>query len=277
MFNSITLLVAARTESAQRYETSLALSRLFELKIVTTLNEVSAQLKQAVPDALAIDNGLEGTFEFIQQARLHYPRLLIVLVDEDADFALPGQADDVSIDPFTNDDLVRRIKRLMADRQMDTLRADSMPPIREFSKRLRKATGEIGKGHAAVSACRELGYDYVALYRLDSLEPLKVTLRAQDGAQNIHAVAPKQGSDDDLIGWVARAGQSRIASKQDTQTHPLIRKGRFAIGAGIPVGVANRYGVLIVCKEQPNSITQQHVLMLELLCTQLAALIARET
>jgi hypothetical protein len=277
MFNSLTLLAAVRPDFAARYEKNLSESRLFDLKIVNTLSDVSAHLKQTVPDALAIDNGLDGTFEFIQQARLHYPRLLIILVDEEADFALPGQADDVSIDPFTNDDLVRRIKRLMADRQMDTLRADSMPPIREFSKQLRKATGEIGKGQAAVSACRELGYDYVALYRLDNLDPLKISLRAQDGAQNIHSVAPKQGTDDDLIGWVAKAGQSRISTKDDTHTHPLIRKGRFAIGAGVPVGVANRYGVLIACQEQPNSITQQNVLMLELLCTQLAALIARET
>ena len=96
----------------------------------------------------------------------------------------------------------------MSDRRLETLRADTMPPVREFAKKLRKAVGESGKQQAAVSACRDLGYDYVAFYRLESLDPLQVTLKAQDGLAPIQAVAPKQATADDIIGWVATTGQS---------------------------------------------------------------------
>ena len=37
-----------------------------------------------------------------------------------------------------------------------------------------------------------------------------------------------------------------------------------------------RYGVLIACREVPNSITQENVLMLELVTAQLAAAISKE-
>jgi len=199
-----------------------------------------------------------------------------VLVDEDADFAMPGQADEVSTDPFTNDDLVRRINRLMSDRSLETLRADTMPSLREFAKKLRKAVGEISKEQAAVSTCRDLGYDYVAFYRLESLDPLQVTLKAQDGPAPIQAVAPKQATADDIIGWVAKTGQSRIASPSDEVNHPLVRRGRLGQVACTPVGTTSRYGVIVACRNEPNSITQQNLLMLELVGAQLAAMISKE-
>jgi GAF domain-containing protein len=36
------------------------------------------------------------------------------------------------------------------------------------------------------------------------------------------------------------------------------------------------YGVLIACRDRPSSITQENVLMLELICAQLAAALGKE-
>jgi GAF domain-containing protein len=189
---------------------------------------------------------------------------------------MPGQADDISTDPFTNDDLVRRVNRLMSDRRLETLRADAMPPLREFAKQLRKSSGETGKYQAAVNACRTLGFDYVAFYRVESLDPLQVTLKAQDGPAPIQAVAPKEATEADIIGWVAKTGQSRIAAPADEINYPLVRRGRLGAVACTPVGTSSRYGVIVACKTEPNSITQQQLLLLELVSAQLAAVISKE-
>jgi len=272
------LLVTVRREHASRYFQNLSAQADFRVKLVTNtpdaLDLINDRDKHI--DLLVFDNGLERAFEVVADLRHTHPHLLIVLVDEEADFAMPGQADDVSTDPFTNDDLVRRINRLMADRRLETLRADSMPPLREFAKQLRKSVGETGKYQAAVNACRTLGYDYVAFYRLESLDPLQVTLKAQDGPAPIQAVAPKQASADDIIGWVAKSGQSRIASPTDELNYPLVRRGRLGQVACTPVGATSRYGVIVACRNEPNSITQQNLLMLELISAQLAAMISKE-
>ena len=229
-------------------------------------------------DVFVVDNGLGHIFELISELRQSYPRLLIVLVDEDADFGTPGQADDISTAPFEDNDLIRRITRLMSDRQLETLRADSMPAVRQFAKQLRKAAGEVGKYQSAVSACRDLGYDYVAFYRLESLDPLRVSLRAQDGPAAIQAIAPKQANPDDLVTWVAQKTQSRIAGQQDNPNYGLVAKGRMGAVACVPVIFGSaRYGVLVACREQPNSITQDNVMMLDLVSAQLAAAISKES
>src|SRR5215468_6517124 len=158
-------------------------------------------------DVLVLDNGLGYIYEFIQDLRHSYPRLFIVLVDEEADFGMPGQADEISTEPFENNDLIKRITRLMSDRQLETLRADSLPAVRSFAKELRKASGEVGKQQAAVAACKDLGYDYVAFYRLENTNPPTVTLKAQDGPAPIQAVAPRAAAPDDLVMWVAQNGQ----------------------------------------------------------------------
>ncbi|MFW5748502.1 MAG: hypothetical protein ACOCYT_02685, partial [Chloroflexota bacterium] len=85
-------------------------------------------------DVLVLDNNLDDSiFEFVTEIRARFPRLLIVLVDEEADFGMPGQADDLSTDPFANNDLVERIRRLIADRRMETLRSDSLPAVRSIN------------------------------------------------------------------------------------------------------------------------------------------------
>jgi len=274
----IDVLITVRREHASRYFKSISAYQDFRVKLVTSTTDALELLadREKHVDLLVLDNALEHVFELVNELRQTYPRLLIVLVDEEADFAMPGQADDISTDPFTNDDLARRINRLMSDRRLETLRADTMPPVREFAKKLRKAVGESGKQQAAVSACRDLGYDYVAFYRLESLDPLQVTLKAQDGPPPIQAVAPKQATADDIIGWVATTGQTRIAGPTDELNHPLVKRGRLGAVVCTPVGMTNRYGVIVACRDQPNTITQQHVLLLELVSAQLAAVISKE-
>jgi hypothetical protein len=273
------ILVTVRRENASRYFQNLSAQPEFRVKLVTNIPDALELIADRDKhfDLIVFDNGLERVFEIVTDLRHTHPRLVIVLVDEEADFAMPGQADDVSTDPFTNDDLARRINRLMSDRRLETLRADTMPPLREFAKQLRKSVGETGKQQAAVAACRTLGYDYVAFYRVESLDPLQVTLKAQDGPAPIQAVAPKQASADDIMGWVAKSGQSRIASPADElNNYPLVRRGRLGAVACTPVGTTSRYGVIVACMNEPNSITQQQLLLLELVSAQLAAVIAKE-
>lgn len=276
------VLVVVRREDASRYYRSLTAHPELRVQIVSSTADAAAVLgdhNQHV-DVLVIDNQLGGVFGFINELRLTYPRLLIVLVDETADFALPGEADEISTDPFTNDDLARRITRLMSDRKLETLRADSLPAVREFAKQLRHAVGVRGKQEAAAAACMDLGYQYVAFYWLEQTDPVRLTLRAQRGPAHLQAAAPRQAAPDDLITWVAQNGHSRIASPTDESNQPtlnLIKQGKVGAAACVPVVFSgNRYGVLLACRDQPASITQENVLMLELVSAQLAAAISKE-
>jgi DNA-binding response OmpR family regulator len=275
----IDVLVAVRRESASRYHKNLSAHDDMRAQIVSDKNDALNILadKDRHIDMLVIENQMGKVFELITELRHTYPRLFIILVDEEADFGLPGQADEVSTTPFNNEDLVKRITRLMSDRQLETLRADSLPAVREFAKRLRKAVGETGKQQAAVSACKDLDYQYISFYRLESLDPPLLTLKAQEGPNALQAVAPKQASTDDLITWVAQNGQSRVAGPDDEPNYPLVKKGRMGTVACVPVFFGgNRYGVLVACRERPGTIGQEHVLMLELVSAQLAAAISKE-
>ncbi|MGQ9888709.1 MAG: GAF domain-containing protein [Aggregatilineales bacterium] len=278
----IDVLVAVRREDASRYYKNMTTYPELRVQIVSTTADAAAVLadQNKHVDILVIDNQLGGVFSFISELRLSYPRLLIVLVDEAADFALPGEADEISTEPFNNDDLLRRITRLMSDRKLETLRADSLPAVREFAKRLRQAVGEGGKHEAAVAACMDLGYQYVAFYRLEDTNPTRLTLRAQRGPAALQAAAPRQAAPDDLITWVAQNGQSRIASPTDESNQPalrLIQNGKVGAAACVPVVFGGkRYGVLLACRDQAGSISQENVLMLELVSAQLAAAISKE-
>jgi GAF domain-containing protein len=224
-----------------------------------------------------VDHGLGGVFEFIRELRNAYPRLLILLVDEEADFGTPGYADEVSVEPFHNDDLLRRIKRLTEERMVETLRADALPPVRAFAKALRRAGPGPAKQQAAVEAILELGYDFVAFYNLTPTTPPELTLGAQVGAQAVMAMAPqKQDYDGSLVGWVAQNGQSRVVGPNDDPNHPFVKQGRFGAGACIPVGTTLRFGVILACRDQPDAISQQNVLMLELVSAQLASALAKQ-
>jgi hypothetical protein len=276
---SVNVLVAVTRDDASRFHKNLSAHEDFRVEMVSNLNDalnILADRDRRV-DVFVVDSRMGYVHELILELRQSYPRLLIVLVDEEADFATPGQADEVSTAPFEDNDLIRRITRLMSDRQLETLRADSMPAVRQFAKQLRKASGDLGKYQAAVSACRDLGYDYVAFYRLENNDPPQVMLRAQEGPAALQAVAPKQAAPDDLVTWVAQSNQSRIAGPQDTPNYALIAKGRLGAVVCVPVVFGStRYGVLVACRDQPNSITQENVLMLDLVSAQLAAAISKE-
>lgn len=279
MSNLVNILLAVPRDAAGRYYKNLTSNKDFRLQIVSARNDAMNTLADSDQhtDVLVIDNQLGDVFDFIGDVRHSYPRLFIILVDEEADFGLPGQADEISTTPFENDDLIKRITRLMSDRQLETLRADSLPAVRDFAKRLRKASGEYGKQQAAVSACMDMDYQYVAFYRLESLNPLRLTLKAQDGPNAIQSTAPKQAAENDLIAWVAQSGQSRAAGPEDEPTHPLVKRERLGAVACVPVTFSGqRYGVLVACREVPGSITQENVLMLELVSAQLAAAVSKE-
>lgn len=279
MTTVVNILVAVPREDASRYHKNLSANKDFRLQIVSDKHEafnILADREQHV-DVLVMDHSLGDTHEFIADIRHTYPRLFIVLVDEEADFGLPGQADEISTTPFENNDLIKRITRLMSDRQLETLRADSLPAVREFAKRLRKAEGEYGKQQAAVSACMDMSYDYVALYRLENPNPLRLTLKAQDGPEALQQAAPRQAVKDDILAWVAQSGQSRMAGPNDEPTHPLVKAEQIGAMVCVPITFSGqRYGVLVTGREAPGSISQDNVLMLELVSAQLAAAVSKE-
>jgi len=270
------LLAAVHPAAADRYQAYLSAQPTLAAQIVTSHAEARAILADPdrYTDVFAVDNALGGAFELIRELRQAYPRLLIILLDEGADFSMPGRADDVTTDPFTNDDLVRRIHQLLRERRTETLRADSLPPVRAIAKLLRQASGAAAKIEAAVKAVMDLGYDFVAFYRLDQAPPL--FLSTVVGPSALTTVAPEKQSESTLVGWVAQNGQIRIAGPQDEINYALIKRGRLGAGVGVPVGIATRFGVLLACKEQPNTIHQEHAMMLELICGQLAAALAKE-
>ena len=149
--------------------------------------------------------------------------------------------------------------------------------MRQFAKELRNAVGELGKLQTTVNVCKNLGYDYVAFYRLEKPETLSMTLRAQAGPAPIQSIAPKTTSENDLMTWCLSHEQSRIAAPQDTPNHPLVAKGRLGAVACVPVLFGgHRYGVLAAFRDQPGTITQDDIMMLELVAAQLGSTITKE-
>lgn len=276
---SVNVLIAIPDDKTDRYHQNLSTIPGWELAIVSSIDDargVLSDLDQHT-DVLVVDNALADTFDLIGELRTTYPRLLIITVDEEADFGLPGMADDISTEPFGNNDLAKRINRLMTARRTETLRSDSLPAVREFAKALRTASSAGGKQQAAVETALDMGYDYVAYYHLETADPPGLSLKAQAGPNPITSVAPKEANADDLMTWVARSKQSRIANYGDEMNHPLVAKGRLGAGACIPVTFDSKlYGVLVACRDKPNSITQENVMMLELVGSQLAAAILKE-
>ncbi|MDZ4771463.1 MAG: GAF domain-containing protein [Chloroflexota bacterium] len=272
---SIDVLIVVRREHAPRYFQNLSAIKEFRVRLVTDPIEARTMVVERHVDVIVLDNSMDGAFELIQHFRKAKPSLLIVSVDEEADFAIPGFADDVTTNPFREDDLSRRIQRLMSDRRLETVRSDSMPPVREVAQKLRRATGEIGKLDAIIATCRDLSFDYAAIYRLETLEPLRIVLRTQDGLKPLHPAAPKEASAGDVIAQVAQTGQSRIIAQSDSINHAFVSRGRLGTAACVAIGSTNRYGVLLCGRERANSITAQDVLMLELLGAQLSAVITR--
>lgn len=273
------VLAAVQLRSTARYREELKKEPLFNVTLVTDMDKAREVLDDPSKqiDVLVVDNELGDVFEVIKEIRHSYPRLIIVLVDENADFAMPGRADDVSTHPFEYNDLINRIKRLNEDRRLQTLRADALPPVRSFAKSILKATRQKGKQQAAVEAVQELGYDYVAFYAVTPTEPPQMTLIAQVGENDAtSSAARKLDYDGNLVGWVAQNGQSRTVSPADELTHPFVKDTRFHSGVCVPVGTSMRFGVIFACKKAEDAISQDDVMMLELVSAQLASALAKE-
>jgi GAF domain-containing protein len=275
----IHVLAAVRLQSLSQFREHLSKDPQLKLTLVTEENEAREVLANPHQrtDVFVVDNSLGGIFEMVKELRLTYPRLLIILVDQEADFGMPGHADEVCVEPFENDDLLKRIKRLNEERSLETLRADALPPVRSFAKSLRRAGPGQAKTQAAVEAIKELGYDYVAFYTIIPTLPPELRLSSQVGPDNLMSVAPQQQDyNSSLLGWVSQNGQSRIVGPEDPTNHPFVKQQRFRSGVCVPVGTTLRFGVIFACREQLSAITQQNVLMLELVSAQLASALAKQ-
>jgi DNA-binding response OmpR family regulator len=274
------ILAAVQEKAADRYKDGLKKESQFDVAIMTSVAEARQSLddpkKQS--DVFIIDNALGDTFELVKEIRHSYPRLIIILVDEEADFALPGRADDISTTPFENNDLITRIKRLSEDRRLQTLRADVLPPVRSFAKSILGAgTKGQSRQQAAVEAVKELGYDYVAYYSVTRADPPELLLVAQVGPEEITRIAPHRPEyENSLLGWVARNGQSRTIRPDDEPTHPFIKRKEFLNAACVPVGTTLRFGVMLACRKDADSISGEMVMMLELVSAQLSSALAKE-
>lgn len=271
--SEIHVLVASQAPSLERYRAALAAHD--DLAVSAAPGEDAVRARLADPDGradvLVLDNGLPDSFILLREVRHNYPRLLIVLVDEDADLLMPGRADGVSTDPFNDDELYRTIMDLLRERRTETLRADALPPIRQVAKRLREANGLRGKALAVTESVVEMGYDLAAFYQRADAPPL--ILLAASGAPSITSIVPEKQKEDTVVAWLAQHGGTRIVGPQDEINYVLVKRGR--LGAGIGVAVAD-YGVLLACKDAPDSISEEQAMMLELVSGQLIAALARE-
>ncbi len=276
--NPIQVLVAVRLPSIARFRENLVKDPKLKVTVVTSEESARAILNDSSKqtDVFVVDNGLGGVFEWIKELRRTHPRLLILLVDEEADFGMPGRADDVSTEPFKEDDMIKKIKRMAEERSLATLRADSLPPVRSFAKALRKATKGSGKQQAAVDAVRDLGYDHVIFYAIAPGTPPELTLAAQVGPSAVTGIMPIRTDYSGILGWVAQNGQSKIIGQGDTPSHILVERGRYGAAVCVPVGLTLRFGVMIAFREQPGTVKQEDIVMLELVAAQLASALAKE-
>lgn len=277
MGSTISVLVATQISSMVRYREYLAKEASLKVTYATALENAREILRDASKhfDVFVLDNALGDTYDLIRAVRLEKPRLLILTVDEEADFGTPGRADDVSTDPFKDNELIRKIKRLAEERRLETVRADALPPIRTFAKAIAKATKGLGKQQAAVSAVMDLGYDHVAFYTIEA-GSTSLVLSAQMGNNAVMSALPQRTDYNGLLGLVAQSGKSQIAAPGDERSHFLLEKGRFGAAVAVAVGQTMRFGVVIAFREPPGSISQEHVIMLELVCAQLASALAKE-
>lgn len=274
----IKLLVAVRPEAVVRYHEHLDPDGRLSATIVDSEAAAQAMLSddKHAPDVLAVDRGLCDTNALLTELRRVHSRLMVIVLDEDADFATPGPADDVSTDPWHDDELVKKIMRLVEERSVATLRADALPGVRSFVKALRKATRPTSKQQAAVSAVRDLGYDHVAYYAILPGDELSLSLAAQACPDEMDGALPQHESDGGLPGWVARTGQSKVAHPGDVPGHPLLDTGPYGAAVCAPVGSTIRFGVMLAFRSGHEAVGGDDIVMLELINAQLASALVRD-
>jgi hypothetical protein len=275
---SIRVLLTIPARALTRYQEHLTKESQLHLTFTHSVAEAKTILVQQSIDAFVVDNSLGNVHELIKELRTQHPRLWVVMVDEDADFAMPGRADAATVEPFKNDDLVKKIKRLAEERRLETLHADTLAPVKAFARSLAKAGKDASKPQAAVDTVRQLGYEYVAYYAVVNTVPPSLTLVAQSGEEPIRKQSPAKldHSAQNLLGWVAQNGQSKIVSKGDALSYSLIDNGVLQMVACTHVGNTIRFGVLVAGNSRPESIAKEGLVILELISGQLAAALAKE-
>lgn len=260
----------------ERSQAALSSLEGWQLTFLHTLDDASARLTEpTAPDMLVIDKSIDGAYDWLSALRVRMPRLLMMLIDEGADFAMPGAADDVTTAPFENDDLARRIQRLIGDRKMETLRADAMPPVRDLGQRMRKAGSESGIVQAAIGVVADLGYSDAAVFKLDESRGNALVLVTHQGAADVRAALPSPVPAGHVLARSAQSGQLELLTAQKHESFGLVERGRLHAAAIIPVGLARRYGVLLAARDDAGDIPARDVLMLELIAAQLGSYLAR--
>jgi hypothetical protein len=278
--SEITILVAATEDRIDRYRQNLIAETDLRVKTVCAPQETLDLLHEdKTIDIFILDSEFHSEVHyFMGNVRQKFPRLLMIYVDEGADFGTRGHADDISTDPFQNSELVHKIKYLVSERRTETIQASSVPAIRDIYRRMRSATGAEGKRREATRACLDLGFEYAAFYRLEGESPVNLTLQTQEGIQGLKAVAPRNADPDDLMAWVAEHNETKIAKQADTINYRLVAKGRLGAAICTPVFFEHsHYGVLIACSERPDGISQDNIMLTELIAAQLASALSTES
>ncbi len=271
----IRVLAAVPAAGQRDYLNRFGTDDQLELTLTSDLTAAQSLLARPDPvDVLVIDNGLGDAFESIRALRGMHPNLMIVMVDQQADFSTPGLADEVSVDPFSSDDLLRRIKRLAEERRIETLRTDSYPAVRSFARALRRAGRGAPRARAAVEAIQALGYDYVAYYAARPAVPCK--LEAQAGPEALTSIAPREQDAQSAVGLAAADGQCHVLGPQDYPNYPFIRERVLCSGAVVPVGTTLRFGVIVALRDQAGAISMHDLQLLELVSAQFASALAKE-
>jgi hypothetical protein len=275
---TIDVIVAVRADAVNRFAEGLKVDPALQVTMCSTLDAARTYLNAPDnrSDVFVVDNNFEHVFELVKALRQSHPSLLIITVDEDADFGMPGRADDVTTNPFENNELIRKIKRVSEERRLETLRADALPPVRNFAKELRKATKGTGKQQAAVVAIQQLGYDYVGFYSIMPSDPPSLSLGAQVGPNNVMSMMQPRLDYSGALGWVAKEWQPKILIRGQEPSHFLVERGKYGSAVIVPVGTTLRFGVIIACREAADAIKQDSALMIELICAQLASALAKD-
>jgi hypothetical protein len=274
----IKLLVAVRPSAVARYRECLEPDARLAVTLVDSEDAAQKALADELhaPEVLAVDRGLCDTNALLAEIRRAHSRLMVIVLDEEADFATPGPADDISTEPLHEDELVKKAMRLVEERSVATLRADALPGVRSFVKALRKATRPTSKQQAAVSAVKELGYDHVAYYSILPGEEMSLSLTAQAGPDEVEGMLPQHEGEETLPGWVARTGQSTVARPDETPGHPLLDNGYYGAAICAPVGSTIRFGVMLAFRANGDDVGGDDIVMLELINAQLASALMRD-
>lgn len=275
---SIYVLLALDAGSVARYRENLAGEAGIQARYATSLAEAQAALAQPGQrtDALVLDQRVGDVFNAIQALRKAYPRLWIVVVDEEADLLTPGRADAATTEPFRNGDLVRKIRRLAEERRLETIQKDALAPVRAFARQMAKAGKDTPRPQVAVDAVQQLGYTYAAYYALVGTVPPSLSLVAQAGAEKLRSGVPLRSDLNSLAGWVAEHGEPRIAAAGDALSFILTERELVGPAVAVPVGITLRFGVIVACKAIGGAVQPDDLNALELVGQQLAAALAKE-